>query len=56
MYKIYLSSKLHRNIYNLSLFSGFEDSLFSLEKLNRFQFDLPVDLAVRQLQNIKDAF
>ncbi|XP_075218419.1 RUN domain-containing protein 1-like isoform X2 [Lycorma delicatula] len=36
--------------------TGFEDSLFSLEKLNQFHFDLPVDLAVRQLQNIKDAF
>uniref|UniRef100_A0A1B6CCB7 RUN domain-containing protein n=1 Tax=Clastoptera arizonana TaxID=38151 RepID=A0A1B6CCB7_9HEMI len=36
--------------------TGFEDSFTSLEKLNQFHFDLPVDLAIRQLQNIKDAF
>ncbi|XP_054281109.1 RUN domain-containing protein 1 [Macrosteles quadrilineatus] len=36
--------------------TGFEDSFASLEKLNQFNFDLPVDLAIRQLQNIKDAF
>ncbi|XP_046683276.1 RUN domain-containing protein 1 [Homalodisca vitripennis] len=36
--------------------TGFEDSFTSLEKLNQFNFDLPVDLAIRQLQNIKDAF
>lgn len=38
------------------MFSGFEDSFTSLEKLNQYNFDLPVDLAIRQLQNIKDAF
>ncbi|XP_049953896.1 RUN domain-containing protein 1 [Schistocerca serialis cubense] len=36
--------------------TGFEDSFQSLDRLSRFKFDLPVDLAVRQLQNIKDAF
>ncbi|GFQ87644.1 RUN domain-containing protein 1 [Trichonephila clavata] len=36
--------------------TGFEDALKSLEKLGNFDFDLPVDLAVRQLQSIKDAF
>ncbi|KAL1140179.1 hypothetical protein AAG570_000111 [Ranatra chinensis] len=36
--------------------SGFEDSFVSLDKLSRFQFNLPVDLAVRQLNDIKDAF
>lgn len=36
--------------------TGFEDGFQTLEKLNQFHFDLPVDLAVRQLQNIKDAF
>lgn len=35
---------------------GFEDSLCTLDKLKDFDFDLPVDLAVRQFQNIKDAF
>lgn len=34
----------------------FEDGLQTLEKLKDFHFDLPVDLAVRQFQNIKDAF
>jgi hypothetical protein len=36
--------------------SGFEDSFHSLERLTQFKFELPVDLAVRQFQNIKDAF
>lgn len=36
--------------------TGFEDSLHSLDRLVQYEFDLPVDLAVRQLQNIKDAF
>lgn len=36
--------------------SGFEDALHSLGKLNQYNFDLPADLAIRQLQNIKDAF
>ncbi|XP_059469249.1 RUN domain-containing protein 1 [Neocloeon triangulifer] len=36
--------------------TGFEDSFHCLEKLGELNFDLPVDLAVRQLQNIKDAF
>ncbi|XP_014245245.1 RUN domain-containing protein 1 [Cimex lectularius] len=36
--------------------TGFEDAFASLEKLNQFQFHLPVDLAVRQLNDIKDAF
>lgn len=36
--------------------TGFQDSLQSLDRLNAFKFDLPVDLAVRQFQNIKDVF
>ncbi|GIX92174.1 RUN domain-containing protein 1 [Caerostris extrusa] len=36
--------------------TGFDDTFKSLEKLGIFDFDLPVDLAVRQLQSIKDAF
>ncbi|KAE8739031.1 hypothetical protein FOCC_FOCC015476 [Frankliniella occidentalis] len=36
--------------------TGFEDTLQTLEKLKDFEFELPVDLAVRQFQNIKDAF
>ncbi|XP_025417714.1 RUN domain-containing protein 1 isoform X2 [Sipha flava] len=36
--------------------TGFEDALHSLEKLNHYNFDLPADLAIRQLQNITDAF
>ncbi|KAM7287590.1 oxysterol-binding protein-related protein 11 isoform X2 [Ixodes scapularis] len=35
---------------------GFEDALRSLDSLAAFDFDLPVDLAIRQLQNMKDAF
>lgn len=36
--------------------TGFEDSYRSLDKLSSVNFDLPVDLAVRQFQNIRDAF
>uniref|UniRef100_A0A0A9W8D7 RUN domain-containing protein 1 n=1 Tax=Lygus hesperus TaxID=30085 RepID=A0A0A9W8D7_LYGHE len=36
--------------------TGFEDAFTSLERLNRFSFHLPVDLAIRQLNDIKDAF
>ncbi|KAJ8888628.1 hypothetical protein PR048_008120 [Dryococelus australis] len=36
--------------------TGFEDSYDSLNRLTHLKFELPVDLAVRQFQNIKDAF
>ncbi|XP_064599758.1 RUN domain-containing protein 1-like [Liolophura sinensis] len=36
--------------------TGFEDALKTLDKLNAVTFKLPVDLAVRQFSNIKDAF
>ncbi|XP_029429009.1 RUN domain-containing protein 1, partial [Rhinatrema bivittatum] len=36
--------------------SGFESALNILSRLSRLKFNLPVDLAVRQLKNIKDAF
>ncbi|XP_046615825.1 RUN domain-containing protein 1 isoform X2 [Neodiprion virginianus] len=36
--------------------TGFQDGFHSLDRLTNFKFDLPVDLAVRQFQNIKDAF
>lgn len=36
--------------------TGFQDSLKSLDVLTKYKFDLPVDLAIRQFQNIKDVF
>ncbi|KAM6175023.1 RUN domain-containing protein 1 [Erethizon dorsatum] len=36
--------------------TGFESALTLLSRLSSLQFHLPVDLAVRQLKNIKDAF
>ncbi|NXM74484.1 RUND1 protein, partial [Serilophus lunatus] len=36
--------------------TGFEGALTLLSRLSNLQFNLPVDLAVRQLKNIKDAF
>ncbi|XP_068118485.1 RUN domain-containing protein 1 [Hyperolius riggenbachi] len=36
--------------------SGFESALNILSRLSNLKFSLPVDLAVRQLKNIKDAF
>ncbi|XP_042199301.1 RUN domain-containing protein 1 isoform X2 [Callorhinchus milii] len=36
--------------------TGFESSLNILSQLSNLHFNLPVDIAVRQLKNIKDAF
>nr|XP_006638190.1 PREDICTED: RUN domain-containing protein 1 isoform X1 [Lepisosteus oculatus] len=36
--------------------TGFESALHILSRLSHLKFHLPVDLAVRQLKNIKDAF
>ncbi|XP_022902310.2 RUN domain-containing protein 1 [Onthophagus taurus] len=36
--------------------TGFQDALQSLDSLSKFKFNLPVDLAIRQFQNIKDVF
>ncbi|XP_068068795.1 LOW QUALITY PROTEIN: RUN domain-containing protein 1-like [Anomalospiza imberbis] len=36
--------------------TGFEGALTLLSRLSNLKFNLPVDLAVRQLKNIKDAF
>lgn len=36
--------------------TGFQDALQSLDRLTVYKFDLPVDLAVKQFQNIKDVF
>ncbi|XP_064492559.1 RUN domain-containing protein 1 [Pseudopipra pipra] len=36
--------------------TGFESALTLLSRLSNLKFSLPVDLAVRQLKNIKDAF
>lgn len=36
--------------------TGFESALNILSRLSNLKFNLPVDLAVRQLKNIKDAF
>nr|XP_012222670.1 PREDICTED: RUN domain-containing protein 1 [Linepithema humile] len=36
--------------------TGFQDAFHALDRLTSYKFDLPVDLAVRQFQNIKDAF
>ena len=35
---------------------GFDDAIRSLDKLTAIKFDLPTDLAVRQLSNITEAF
>jgi hypothetical protein len=37
--------------------TGFRDALKSIDQLSKFEFyDLPVDLAIRNLANIKDVF
>ncbi|KAL7294372.1 hypothetical protein TKK_0012379 [Trichogramma kaykai] len=36
--------------------TGFKDAFHTLDKLSKYKFDLPVDLAVQQFHNIKEAF
>ena len=36
--------------------TGFEDVFCAMNKLKLYEFNLPVDLAVKQFSNIKDAF
>ncbi|XP_012278847.1 RUN domain-containing protein 1 [Orussus abietinus] len=36
--------------------TGFQDAFHTLDRLTNVKFNLPVDLAVHQFQNIKDAF
>lgn len=37
--------------------TGFRDALKSIDQLSKYEFyDLPVDLAIRNLANIKDVF
>ncbi|RZC32876.1 RUN domain containing protein [Asbolus verrucosus] len=48
--------KLHYYPWSYVVKTGFQDSLKSLDTLTSYKFDLPVDLAVRQFQNIKDVF
>ncbi|XP_043466603.1 RUN domain-containing protein 1-like [Leptopilina heterotoma] len=36
--------------------TGFQDAFHTLDRLTNHKFDLPVDLAIKQFQNIKDAF
>lgn len=36
--------------------TNLEDILCAMNKLKTYDFDLPVDLAVKQFSNIKDAF
>ena len=36
--------------------TGFDDGFKTLERLNTFVFDLPVDVAIKQFQNMNEAF
>ena len=44
------------NIYLNVLHSGFDDSLKLLERLSMYVFDLPVNIAVRQFEDMAEAF
>ncbi|KAL3290015.1 hypothetical protein HHI36_023389 [Cryptolaemus montrouzieri] len=48
--------KAHYQPWSYVAKTGFKDSLSSLDTLTGYKFDLPVDLAVQQFQNIKDVF
>lgn len=47
---------VHYQPWSYVMKTGFQDSLQSLDALTGHKFDLPVDLAIRQFQNIKDVF
>ena len=40
----------------MNCFSGFDDSLKLLERLSLYVFDLPVNIAVRQFEDMAEAF
>lgn len=42
--------------WSYAVHTGFQDALRCLDALTSVRFDLPVDLAIRQFQNIKDVF
>ncbi|OXB71107.1 UNVERIFIED_CONTAM: hypothetical protein H355_015880 [Colinus virginianus] len=46
----------HYHPWSYMVNTGFESALNILSRLSNMKFNLPVDLAVRQLKNIKDAF
>ena len=46
----------HEVAYIVYQFTGFDDAIKSLERLNTVKFRLPVDLAIRPFSNIRDAF
>ncbi|XP_042743833.1 RUN domain-containing protein 1 [Lagopus leucura] len=46
----------HYHPWSYMVNTGFESALNILSRLSNLKFNLPVDLAVRQLKNIKDAF
>ncbi|XP_006901754.1 PREDICTED: RUN domain-containing protein 1 [Elephantulus edwardii] len=46
----------HYHPWSYMAHTGFESALNLLSRLSNLKFSLPVDLAVRQLKNIKDAF
>ncbi|XP_004859348.1 RUN domain-containing protein 1 isoform X2 [Heterocephalus glaber] len=48
--------ELHYQPWSYMARTGFESALTLLSRLSSLRFSLPVDLAVRQLKNIKDAF
>ncbi|KAK4871646.1 hypothetical protein RN001_015770 [Aquatica leii] len=48
--------EMHYHPWSYIMKTGFTDGLQSLESLTSLKFDLPVDLAIRQFQNIKDVF
>jgi hypothetical protein len=46
----------HYNSWSYVARTQAEDALAACDQLNKYHFNLPVDLAVRQFTHIKDAF
>ena len=40
----------------MNIFLGFDDTLKLLSRLSVYVFDLPVDIAVKQFEEIEEAF
>ena len=56
-YKKILPKRLPKSLPNVFLlFSGFDDAFKLLDRLSLYVFDLPVNLAVQQFQQMEEAF
>ncbi|XKL69016.1 hypothetical protein PGB90_006785 [Kerria lacca] len=56
IYRSKILIEMYYEPWSYTMKTGFEDTFKSLEKLSHYHFNLPINIAIHQLQNIKDAF